>query len=114
MSLESDICRRPEIRKIAGIQIVNFSSLPAYQQTLGTYPGPILVRGEIEYIKLMVKLKVGDHLNGFDFRFCRWRTGATRAGDQRRFELECPYRRVLMARMEELSNQRNAVVTVGC
>ena len=114
MSLESDIRRRPEVGKIAGIQIVNFSSLPAYQQTLGTYPGKILVRGEIEYGKLMVKLKVGDHLNGFDFGFYRWRTGATRAGDQRRFELEGPYRRVLVARIEELSNQRNAVVTVGC
>ena len=76
MSLESDIRRRPEVGKIAGIQIVNFSSLPAYQQTLGTYPGKILVRGEIEDGKLMVKLKVGDHLNGFDFRFYRWRTGA--------------------------------------
>src|SRR5580704_19167393 len=113
MSLKSDIRRRPKVGQIAGIQIINFSSLPAYQQTLGTYPGKILVRGEIEYGKLMVKLKVGDHLNGFDLRFDRWRTGATRAGDQRRFKLECLHRRVLVARIEELSNQRNAVVAVG-
>src|SRR5690242_1135422 len=30
MSLEPDIHRRPEVGKITGIQIVNFSSLPAY------------------------------------------------------------------------------------
>src|SRR5260370_3937379 len=113
MSLESDMRRCTEVGKIAGIQIVNFSSLTAYQQTLGTYPGKILVRGEIEYSKLMVKLKVGDHLNGFDFRFYRWRTGATRSGDQRRCGLECFYCRVLVARLEELSNQPNAVVAVG-
>ena len=113
MSLESDIRRRPEVRKIAGIQVVNFSSLPAHQQTLGTYPGKILVRGEIKDSKLTVKLKVGDDLNGFDLLFYRWGTGTAGTGDQRRFELECLYRGVLISRIEEIANQCNAVVAVG-
>ena len=84
MSLEPDIHRRPEVGKITGIQIVNFSSLPAHQQTLGTDPGTILVRGEIKDSKLTVKLKVGDDLNGFDLLFYRWgpvRLGPAISGD---------------------------------
>ena len=66
-SIEPDVHGRPEVGQVTSIQIIYFSSLPAYQQALGTYPGKVLVRGEIKDGKLLVKAKVSDRTEWIRF-----------------------------------------------